>query len=118
VCGITIGRYAFIGAGAVVHSDVPDYALMLGVPAKQKGWMSRHGHVLKNPDTDGIMICPESGLRYQMQSVDGVSLIDNSQPKTKDQKPSTVLICIDLDESESLPEGMAIGSIKYDELKG
>jgi len=119
VCGITIGRYAFIGAGAVVHSDVPDYALMLGVPAKQKGWMSRHGHVLKNPNTDGIMVCPESGLRYQEQltTVGSSSLIDDSQPKIKNQKPSTVLICLDLDESESLPEKMAIGSIKYDDLK-
>jgi len=45
VCPVTIGRYAFIGAGAVVVSDVADYALMLGVPARQRGWMSRHGHV-------------------------------------------------------------------------
>jgi len=118
VCGITIGCYAFIGAGAVVHSDVPDYALMLGVPAKQKGWMSRHGHVLKNSDAVGIMVCPESGLRYQTQSVDGASLIDDSQPKIKNQKPSTVLICLDLDESESLPSEMAVGSVKYDDLKG
>jgi UDP-2-acetamido-3-amino-2,3-dideoxy-glucuronate N-acetyltransferase len=65
VCGITIGRYAFIGAGAVVRSDVPDYALMLGVPAVQRGWMSRHGHRLPPPDAEGIMVCPESGWRYQ-----------------------------------------------------
>jgi UDP-2-acetamido-3-amino-2,3-dideoxy-glucuronate N-acetyltransferase len=64
VCGGTIGRYAFIGAGAVVRGDVPDYALMLGVPAKQKGWMSRHGHRLPEPDADGAMVCPESGWRY------------------------------------------------------
>ena len=50
VCGITIGQYAFIGAGAVVRGDVPDYALMLGVPAKQRGWMSRHGQRLPPPD--------------------------------------------------------------------
>ena len=118
VCGITIGRYAFIGAGAVVHSDVPDYALMLGVPAKQKGWMSRHGHVLKNPDVDGVMICPESGLRYQLGADDSGSLIDDRQPKTKNQKPSTVLICLDLDETESLPEEMAIGAKVYDDYKG
>ena len=61
VCGITVGRYAFVGAGAVVSRDVPDYALVLGVPARQKGWMSRHGHVLPTPDSDGIMVCPESG---------------------------------------------------------
>jgi UDP-2-acetamido-3-amino-2,3-dideoxy-glucuronate N-acetyltransferase len=65
VCGATIGRYAFIGAGAVVRGDVPDYALMLGVPARRKGWMSRHGHRLQNPDAEGVMICPESGWRYQ-----------------------------------------------------
>ena len=65
VCGATIGRYAFLGAGAVVRGDVPDYALMLGVPAKQKGWMSRHGHRLLNPNEDGIMACPESGWRYK-----------------------------------------------------
>lgn len=65
VCGATLGRYAFIGAGAVVRGDVPDYALMLGVPARRKGWMSRHGHRLANPDAEGVMICPESGWRYQ-----------------------------------------------------
>lgn len=64
VCGSTIGRYAFIGAGAVVRGNVPDYALMLGVPAVQKGWMSRHGHRLISTE-DGILICPESGWRYQ-----------------------------------------------------
>lgn len=65
VCGVTIGRYAFIAAGAVVRSDVPDYALMAGVPAVQKGWMSRHGHRLPAPDADGLMVCPESGWRYR-----------------------------------------------------
>ncbi len=56
---------ALIGAGAVVRGDVPDYALMLGVPARQHGWMSRHGHHLSKPDPDGIMICQESGWRYR-----------------------------------------------------
>ncbi len=65
VCGATIGRYAFIGAGAVVRGDVPDYALMLGVPAQHKGWMSRHGHRLTQRDGGGYLICPESGWRYQ-----------------------------------------------------
>jgi len=65
VCGATIGRYGFIGAGAVVRGDVPDYALMLGVPAVQKGWMSRHGHRLPVPDAEGVMWCPESGWRYR-----------------------------------------------------
>src|SRR5215471_13343383 len=65
VCGTTIGRYAFIGAGAVVAQDVPDYALMLGVPARQKGWMSRHGHRLIRKDGDGNWICPETNWRYK-----------------------------------------------------
>ena len=65
VCGATIGRYAFIGAGAVVRGDVLDYALMLGVPAAQKGWMGRHGHRLATPDAHGIMVCPESRWRYR-----------------------------------------------------
>lgn len=65
VCGATIGRYAFIGAGAVVACDVPDYALMLGVPARQKGWMSRHGHRLTKRDGEGDWVCPESGWRYR-----------------------------------------------------
>jgi len=64
VCGATIGRYAFIGAGAVVRGDVPDYALMLGVPARRKGWMSRHGDRLIERDQDENYICPESGWRY------------------------------------------------------
>ncbi len=65
VCGVTIGQYAFIAAGAVVRTDVPDYALMAGVPAVQKGWMSRHGHRLGEKDADGNWLCPESGWRYR-----------------------------------------------------
>ena len=65
ICDATIGRYAFVGAGAVVRGDVPDYALVLGVPARQRGWMSRHGHRLPDPDGGGVMVCPESGWRYQ-----------------------------------------------------
>ena len=65
VCGANIGRYAFVGAGAVVRGDVADYALMLGVPARRKGWMSRHGHQLKDFDAEGVALCPESGWRYQ-----------------------------------------------------
>lgn len=66
VCGTTIGRYAFIAAGSVVkRGEVPDYALMAGVPARRKGWMSRHGHKLGNPDADGVMVCPESKWRYR-----------------------------------------------------
>ena len=65
VCGITIGCYAFLGAGTVVTDDVPDYALMMGVPAMQVGWMSRHGFRLEKTDPSDSMVCPESGWRYQ-----------------------------------------------------
>lgn len=65
LCGITIGRYGFIGAGAVVCDDVPDYALIVGVPARQMGWMSRHGKPLPPSDSQGLMVCPESHWRYQ-----------------------------------------------------
>jgi UDP-2-acetamido-3-amino-2,3-dideoxy-glucuronate N-acetyltransferase len=65
VCGINIGRYAFIAAGAVVTHELPDYALAMGVPARQVGWMSRHGHRLLDLDADGNYICPESNWRYK-----------------------------------------------------
>ena len=65
VCGATLGRYAFVAAGAVVTKDVPDYGLVMGVPARRVGWMSRHGHRLEIPTADGIMTCSESGWRYR-----------------------------------------------------
>jgi UDP-2-acetamido-3-amino-2,3-dideoxy-glucuronate N-acetyltransferase len=77
VCGSTIGRYALIGAGAVVtKGEVPDYALMLGVPARRVGWVSRHGHRLGAPDANGVMRCPESGLRYQEVSPGVLRCVD------------------------------------------
>ncbi len=85
VCGVTIGRFAFIGAGAVVVSDVPDYALMLGVPAARRGWMSRHGHRLTSANTDGILTCPESGWRYR-------------------EAPNGVLKCLDHDEDAPMKD--------------
>ena len=96
VCGITLGRYCFISAGAVVAKDVPDYALMVGVPARQKGWMSRHGHVLK-PNAQGESVCAESGFRYKL---DGA-----------------VMRCLDLDEESPLPAALSQGKKTYDEFK-
>lgn len=65
VCGHNIGRYAFIGAGAVVTKDVPDYALIIGNPARQTGWMSEYGQKLLFDD-NGIAVCEESGERYRL----------------------------------------------------
>lgn len=99
VCGTTLGRYCLIAAGAVVTKDVPDYALMMGVPARQTAWVSRHGHILaKVGSADGIYSCPESGLRYELKG--------------------GVLRCLDLDEEAPLPESMRQGTKTYDELKG
>jgi UDP-2-acetamido-3-amino-2,3-dideoxy-glucuronate N-acetyltransferase len=84
VCGITIGHFAFIGAGAVVTKDVPDYALMIGVPARQAGWMSRHGYRLGKPDSQGVMVCPFSKLRYREEN-------------------AGTLVCLDVDERAPLP---------------
>jgi len=68
VCGTTIGRYAFVGAGAVVNRDVPDFALMLGVPARQAGWMSRHGERLALPLAgEGRAQCAQTGDRYTLR---------------------------------------------------
>jgi UDP-2-acetamido-3-amino-2,3-dideoxy-glucuronate N-acetyltransferase len=98
VCGITIGQYAFVGAGAVVTRDVPDYALVLGNPASQQGWMSRHGHRMTECNSEGIYVCPESGFRYC-------------------EDTSHVLRCLDLKEDESLSDALAVGKVSYDELK-
>ena len=65
VCGHTIGRYALIGAGAVVTHDVPDYALITGNPGRQAGWVSEYGCRLVFNE-EGIAVCPECGQRYQL----------------------------------------------------
>ncbi|MBX7242968.1 MAG: N-acetyltransferase [Bacteroidia bacterium] len=65
ICGIEIGRYAFIGAGAVVTKSVKPYALVTGNPAKQTGWMSEYGHKLQF-DENGLATCPESGKKYAL----------------------------------------------------
>jgi UDP-2-acetamido-3-amino-2,3-dideoxy-glucuronate N-acetyltransferase len=69
VCGIELGEFAFIGAGAVVTKSVPAYALVVGNPARQTGWMSEYGHKLKF-DVEGKAICPESKVVYELH--DGV----------------------------------------------
>ncbi|MDD2236844.1 MAG: acyltransferase [Kiritimatiellae bacterium] len=97
VCGITIGRYAFVGAGAVVVKNAPDYALVMGNPARQHGWMSRHGHRLLNKEKNDVYVCPESGFRYQ--EADGE------------------LQCLDLKEDFVLPEELSKGDILYDVFK-
>jgi UDP-2-acetamido-3-amino-2,3-dideoxy-glucuronate N-acetyltransferase len=98
VCGVTIGRYAFVAAGAVVTKDVPDYALVMGNPGRQAGWMSRHGHRLGAPDAAGVMRCPEHGYRYQESS-------------------PGVLRCLDLDEELPLPAEATRSSRSYREHK-
>lgn len=95
VCGITVGRYAFVAAGAVVAKDVPDYALIVGVPGRQAGWMSRHGHRLEF--RDGVAVCPESGFRYALEG--------------------ERVRCLDLEEEAPLPPSLASGSRAYDEFK-
>lgn len=67
VCGNTIGRFAFIGAGTVVVKDVPDYALVIGNPGRQRGWMSEFGHRL-DFDANGQAVCAESGQKYELKN--------------------------------------------------
>ena len=67
VCGVTIGEFAFIGAGAVINKDVKPYALMVGVPAKQIGWMSEYGEQVSLPlEGEGNYVCPHSGATYRL----------------------------------------------------
>ena len=68
VCGVTIGQYSFVGAGAVVTHDVPDYALMVGVPARHAGWISQHGERLELPlRGDATATCTHTGQRYELR---------------------------------------------------
>ena len=68
VCGVTIGEFAFVGAGAVINKDVPAYALMVGVPARQIGWMSEFGEQLELPlEGEGEVLCQQSGACYRLQ---------------------------------------------------
>ena len=98
VCGITLGRYAFIAAGAVVAKDVPDYAFMLGVPARQRGWMSRHGHPVTF-DQSGRATCPESKFEYALDPV------------------KNTVCCLTLNEEAALPDELAKGVKSYDEFR-
>jgi UDP-2-acetamido-3-amino-2,3-dideoxy-glucuronate N-acetyltransferase len=99
VCGTTIGRYAFVGAGSVVTRDVVDFALVVGNPARQVGWMSRHGHRLEPAaDASGVMRCPESAYRY-LETEPGV------------------LRCLDIDEEEPLPAELSASTKSYKEFK-
>lgn len=96
VCGITLGRYCFIGAGAVVTKDIPDYGLVFGNPGMLKGYMSRHGHKL-NFNGSSISTCPESRFVYE--------------------KVGVQVRCLDLDEDVSLPSELSAGSEPYDSFK-
>lgn len=75
VCGHDIGEFAFIGAGAVITKNVPAYALMVGNPARQMGWMSEYGHRLSF-NQNGIAICPESNEKYELKNGIVKKLID------------------------------------------
>jgi UDP-2-acetamido-3-amino-2,3-dideoxy-glucuronate N-acetyltransferase len=97
VCGVTLGRYSFVAAGTVVTKNVADYAFVVGVPGRVRGWVSRHGHPLKSP-RDGIYTCPESQLRY------------------REVEPG-VLRCLDLDEEAPLPATLATGTKAYRSFK-
>jgi UDP-2-acetamido-3-amino-2,3-dideoxy-glucuronate N-acetyltransferase len=98
ICGIELGRYSFISAGAVVTRSIPDYMLVMGVPARHVCWISRHGIPLPGPDGDGVMVCLESGYRY------------------KEVEPGVVK-CLDLDEDAPLPSDKSVGIVSYYDVK-
>lgn len=96
VCGITLGRYVFVAAGTVVTKSYPDYAMIVGVPGRQVGWMSRHGHKLEF-NFDGTATCPESNFTYKLTEANG----------------ETTVHCVDLDEDSPLPKKLATGTKPY-----
>lgn len=96
ICGLTLGRYCFVGAGSVVTGNIPDYGLVLGNPGRRKGFMSRHGHRL-HFDESGQAICPESQFKYL---------------KTGDH-----VHCLDLDEEAPLPVDLSSGTQNYKYFK-
>ena len=99
VCGTTLGRYCFVAAGAVVTGNVADYALMAGVPARQIGWMSRHGHKLTFEGSKAT--CAESGFQYILETIDGQECVR----------------CMDLDEETPLPTELSTGNRSYREFR-
>jgi len=99
VCGIELGRYCFIAAGAVVTKSVSDYGLIAGVPGKQLGWMSRHGHRLEF-GSDREAVCAESGYRYSLQDGDAGPFVK----------------CLDISEEDVLPEAKGVGHKSYREF--
>ena len=96
VCGVSIGRYAFVAAGAVVTSDIPDYGRVLGVPGRLSGYVSRHLHPL-DFDDEGLATCRESGLRYSLEGEH--------------------VRCLDLSEDSPLPEELQLGARAYREFE-
>lgn len=100
VCSVELGRYCFVGAGTVVTKSAPDYAMIIGVPGRQVGWMSRHGHRLAFVEC--LAVCPESGLNYQLESLEGCERVR----------------CLDLDEEECLSEELSTGVKDYRHFRG
>ena len=100
VCGITLGRYSFVAAGATITEDVPDYVLVMGCPAKPYAFVSRHGHVLckyNESVEEATYTCPESGYRYRLTG--------------------GIMKCLDLDEEAPLPKELSVGLKNYDSFK-
>lgn len=100
VCGITLGRYSFVAAGATIAKDVPDYVMVMGCPAKPYAFVSRHGHILCKFDEvreGATYVCPESNFKYAYQN--------------------GVMRCLDLDEEAPLPPELSVGERDYDSFK-